>query len=138
MFLIKFSLQARYGARSHGTRRVSSFDESRSPNAGRQGTRTFQSLAGGQYCALLTKRGLVVAGIYDIDCANEFHFAFALAKGTPAKPLVEPEDLYEARIVRVSNRARALGISEGMTGLEASVGCWTNRGPVDVIRYRVS
>ncbi len=74
---------------------------------------------GGQYCALLTKRGLVGCGIYDIDCANEFHFAFALAKGTPAKPLVEPEDLYEARIVRVSNRARALGISEGMTGLEA-------------------
>ena len=74
---------------------------------------------GGQYCALLTKRGLVGCGIYDIECANEFNFAFALAKGTPAKPLVEPEDLYEARIVKVSNRARKIGIAEGMTGLEA-------------------
>jgi len=74
---------------------------------------------GGQYCALLTKRGLVGCGIYDIGCANEFNFAFALAKGTPAKPLVEPEDLYEARIVKVSDRARRLGIAEGMTGLDA-------------------
>ena len=74
---------------------------------------------GGQYCALLTKRGLVGCGIYDIDCANEFNFAFALAKGTPEKPLVEPEDLYEARIVKVSKRAQRIGIAEGMTGLEA-------------------
>lgn len=74
---------------------------------------------GGQYCALMTKRGLVGCGIYDIACANEFNFAFALAKGTPQKPLVEPEDLFEARIVRVSDRARRLGVAEGMTGLEA-------------------
>lgn len=74
---------------------------------------------GGQYCALMTSRGLVGCGIYDIDCANEFNFAFALAKGTPQHPLVEPEDLFQARIVKVSNRARDLGISEGMTGLEA-------------------
>lgn len=74
---------------------------------------------GGQYCALMTRRGLVGCGIYDIGCANEFDFAFALAKGTPSQPLVEPEDLYNARIVRLSDRARRLGIREGMTGLEA-------------------
>ena len=78
-----------------------------------------QRWEGGQYCALLARRGLVGCGIYDIGCANEFNFAFALAKGTPNKPLVEPEDLYEARIVRVSQRAERLGIHEGMTGLEA-------------------
>lgn len=74
---------------------------------------------GGQYCAIMTERGLVGCGIYDIECANEFGFAFALAKGTPAKPLVEPEDLYEASIVKVSNMAKALGIEPGMTGLQA-------------------
>jgi uncharacterized protein YunC (DUF1805 family) len=74
---------------------------------------------GGQYCAILTKRGVVGCGIYDIECCNEFGFAFALAKGTPTKPLVEPEDLFEANIVRVSEPARQLGIAEGMTGLEA-------------------
>lgn len=45
--------------------------------------------------------------------------AFALAKGTPDKPLREPEDLFEARIVAVSAAARQLGIVEGMTGLDA-------------------
>lgn len=74
---------------------------------------------GGQYCALLTRRGIVGCGIYDIECANEFNFAFALAKGTPARPLVEPEDLLTAKIVRVSKRAERLGIRTGMTGLEA-------------------
>ena len=45
--------------------------------------------------------------------------AFALAKGTPESPLREPEDLYEATIVRVSAPARDLDITEGMTGMEA-------------------
>ncbi len=45
--------------------------------------------------------------------------AVAIAKGTPAKPLVEPEDLYNARIVAVSEPAKALGIEPGMTGSEA-------------------
>jgi uncharacterized protein YunC (DUF1805 family) len=74
---------------------------------------------GGQYCALLTRKGLVGCGIYDIGCADEFGFAFALAKGTPERPLVEPEDLLPAKIVRVSKSARDLGIVEGMTGQEA-------------------
>ena len=73
----------------------------------------------GQYCALLTRKGLVGCGIYDLACADEFRFAFALAKGTPDRPLVEPEDLLSARIVRVSHSAREMGIREGMTGEEA-------------------
>jgi uncharacterized protein YunC (DUF1805 family) len=74
---------------------------------------------GGQYCALLTQRGIVGCGIYSIEVADEFRFAFALAKGTPEKPLVEPEDLFPAKIVKVSHAARELGIREGMTGREA-------------------
>ena len=76
---------------------------------------------GGQYCAIHTARGVVGCGIFDIACANEFGMAFALAKGTPEQPLLDPEDLYEASIVRVSEAARALGIEEGMTGMEALV-----------------
>jgi uncharacterized protein YunC (DUF1805 family) len=75
--------------------------------------------AGGQYCAIHTARGVLGCGIYDIGCANEFNMAFAIAKGTPAHPLREPEDLYDAKIVAVSTAARQLGISEGTTGLEA-------------------
>ena len=74
---------------------------------------------GGQYCALHARRGVVGCGIYDIAVADEFGMAFALAKGSPEHPLREPEDLFEARIVAVSQAARDRGVCEGMTGLEA-------------------
>ena len=74
---------------------------------------------GGQYCAIHTVNGVVGCGIYDIDCANEFGMAFAIAKGTPEHPLCEPEDLYDARIVAVSNDAEQRGITKGMTGKQA-------------------
>ena len=73
----------------------------------------------GQYCSILTEAGIVGCGIYDVRTAAEFGQAVAIARGTPAKPLVEPEDLFEARIVDATPQARALGISVGMTGREA-------------------
>ena len=74
---------------------------------------------GGQYCAIHTARGVVGCGIFDLASADVFGMAFAIARGTPERPLCEPEDLYEARIVGASVAARRLGIVEGMTGLEA-------------------
>jgi len=74
---------------------------------------------GGQYCAIHTHRGIVGCGIYDVHVAGEFGMAVAIAKGTPANPLREPEDLYAARIVAVSAPAAEMGIQPGMTGLEA-------------------
>jgi uncharacterized protein YunC (DUF1805 family) len=58
-------------------------------------------------------------GIYDIACADEFGMAVAIAKGTPAAPLREPEDLYSAKIVAVSKAAAKLGVTTGITGMEA-------------------
>lgn len=74
---------------------------------------------GGQYCAIHTARGIVGCGIYDVHVAGEFGMAVAIAKGTPAKPLCEPEDLYDAKIVAVSEPALRMGISPGMTGRAA-------------------
>lgn len=74
---------------------------------------------GGQYCAIHTSRGMIGCGIYDVHVAGEFNMVVAIAKGTPAKPLKEPEDLLGARIVEVSKPAEALGIHPGMTGQEA-------------------
>jgi uncharacterized protein YunC (DUF1805 family) len=74
---------------------------------------------GGQYCAIHTSKGLVGCGIYDIRSANEFSLAVAIARGTPAKPLREPEDLFGAKILEVSRAAEALGVAVGMTGREA-------------------
>ncbi len=74
---------------------------------------------GGQYCSILTERGIVGCGIYDVSTAAEFSQAVAIAKGTPACPLVEPEDLLDAKIVDATPLARELGITVGMTGREA-------------------
>ena len=74
----------------------------------------------GQYCSILTAAGIVGCGIYDLKTAAEFGQAIAIAKGTPAQPLVEPEDLYDARIVGCTPKAEAYGIRVGMTGREAA------------------
>jgi uncharacterized protein YunC (DUF1805 family) len=73
----------------------------------------------GQYCTILTAAGMVGCGIYDVKIAGEFGQAVAIARGTPQKPLVEPEDLFEAKIVEASEPAKALGIKIGMNGREA-------------------
>src|SRR5688572_2022556 len=73
----------------------------------------------GQYCSILTEAGIVGCGIYDVKTPGEFGQAIAIARGTPENPLVEPEDLYEAKIVGVTPQAAALGIQPGMTGREA-------------------
>jgi len=43
----------------------------------------------------------------------------AIARGTPQQPLVEPEDLFEAKIVDATPQAQELGVRVGMTGREA-------------------
>ncbi len=73
----------------------------------------------GQYCTILTEAGLVGCGIYDVKTAAEFSQAVAIARGTPQKPLVNPEDLLDAKIVDATPQARELGIRIGMTGREA-------------------
>ena len=74
---------------------------------------------GGQYCSILTRRGIVGCGIYDVHTAAEFGQAVAIAKGTPANPLVVPEDLLDAKIVALTPAAAALGIQVGQTGRQA-------------------
>jgi uncharacterized protein YunC (DUF1805 family) len=73
----------------------------------------------GQYCSILTQAGIVGCGIYDLKTAAEFDQAIAIAKGTPARPLVEPEDLFQAKIVGTTPKAESYGIRVGMTGREA-------------------
>jgi uncharacterized protein YunC (DUF1805 family) len=73
----------------------------------------------GQYCSILTRAGIVGCGIYDLKTPAEFGQAIAIATGTPANPLTEPEDLLDARIVGVTPQAEAMGIRPGMTGREA-------------------
>ena len=80
---------------------------------------TSQRWQGGQYCSILTKHGIVGCGIYDLKTAEEFGQAIAIAKGTPENPLVEPEDLMDAKIVGVTAKAAEFGIQVGIPGREA-------------------
>src|SRR4051812_39386410 len=73
----------------------------------------------GQYCSILTAAGLVGCGIYDVYTAAKFGQALAIARGTPEKPLVDPEDLLEAKIAEATPLAEKFGITMGMTGREA-------------------
>jgi catechol 2,3-dioxygenase-like lactoylglutathione lyase family enzyme/uncharacterized protein YunC (DUF1805 family) len=73
----------------------------------------------GQYCSILTPAGIVGCGIYDLKTPAEFDQAIAIARGTPACPLTDPEDLFDARIVGVTPKAESFGIHVGMTGREA-------------------
>ena len=69
----------------------------------------------GQYCAVLTEAGIVGCGIYDLPIAAEFDLAVAICRGTPAKPLVVPEDLFESKIVDATPKARSYGIEGKFT-----------------------
>ncbi len=73
----------------------------------------------GQYCTIMTEAGLVGCGIYDVKTAAEFGQAVAIARGTPQNPLVNPEDLLDAKIVDATPQAKQLGIQVGMTGRDA-------------------
>lgn len=74
---------------------------------------------GGQYCVIHTDRGILGCGLYDCSIATQFGFAVAIARGTPAHPLREPEDLLNAKIADVSQVADHMGIRVGMLGIDA-------------------
>jgi uncharacterized protein YunC (DUF1805 family) len=78
-----------------------------------------QKWVGGQCCAIQTAAGIVGCGIYALDVPAEFGQAIAIARGTPANPLSEPEDLLNAKIVGCTPKAESLGIRAGLTGREA-------------------
>ena len=74
---------------------------------------------GGQYCSIHTDHGILGCGLYDCSVGTRFGMAIAIARGTPEKPLYQPEDLLEARIAEVSDAALGLGIKVGMKGIDA-------------------
>lgn len=73
----------------------------------------------GQYCAIITKAGIVGCAIYDLEVPAEFGQAIAICKGTPAQPLTVPQDLLEAKIVGVTPKAAEMGIDMECTGRQA-------------------
>ena len=73
----------------------------------------------GQFIVLVAPKGLVACGIIDFSVTEKFNFAAAIAHGTPEKPLITADDLLEAKVTEVTDKAKEYGIIEGMTGREA-------------------
>lgn len=80
---------------------------------------TAQRWNGGQYCSILTAVGIVGCGIYDLQVAEQFGQAIAVARGTPQQPLRVPEDLLEAKIADLTPAAAKMGIQVGWSGRQA-------------------
>ncbi len=70
----------------------------------------------GQFTLIVADRGILGCGIFDPAVLEKFQMAGAIARGTPEKPLREPEDLLPAKVKEVSAKAKKLGIKKGMTG----------------------
>ena len=80
----------------------------------------------GQYCTLLTEAGLVGCGIYDVKTAAEFGQAVAIARGTPQKPLVNPEDLLDAKIGTAYDTLQEIASIELPDGRRLVVAAFSN------------
>ncbi|MBN2324170.1 MAG: DUF1805 domain-containing protein [Spirochaetes bacterium] len=73
----------------------------------------------GQFVVIVLPKGIVGCAAIDVSVMEEFDMAAATAHGTPEAPLVVPDDLIAATISGVTKKARAMGITEGMSGREA-------------------
>ncbi|MGQ9726892.1 MAG: YunC family protein [Candidatus Bathycorpusculaceae bacterium] len=63
---------------------------------------------------IIAKRGLIVCGNFDINELDKRNVCAARVVG-----LTKVEDALQKSIVSVTSRAKAIGISAGMTGIEA-------------------
>jgi uncharacterized protein YunC (DUF1805 family) len=73
----------------------------------------------GQFVVIVLPKGIVGCAAIDVSVMEEFGMAVATAHGNPEAPLVVPDDLIAATISGVTKKARAMGITEGMSGREA-------------------
>ncbi len=73
----------------------------------------------GQFCYILTDKGVLGCAIFNPDIFDKENYAGAFLRGTPQKHYVEPEDLLEGRVDIVTRAGRELGIEVGMKGSEA-------------------
>ena len=74
---------------------------------------------GGMYCSIITNRGLIGCGAYDVVCLGKAKHIVAISRGTDENPYIYPEQLLEAPIMDLTDDAYQVGIRKGMKGKEA-------------------
>lgn len=77
------------------------------------------SWKGGQFVMIIGENGVLSCGVVDDKVMTRFGAAVAIARGTPEKPLVTPDDLLAAKVADVTDEAVAKGVTVGMSGVEA-------------------
>ncbi|MFX1452211.1 MAG: DUF1805 domain-containing protein [Promethearchaeota archaeon] len=73
----------------------------------------------GQLVFILSRRGIIACGAIDAEVLDKFNFAVTVSEGTVEKPLVTPDDLLKAKVMKLTKKAKELGIKIGMSGKEA-------------------
>ena len=73
----------------------------------------------GQFVVISAPKGLVACGAIDAEVMDKANLAVAVSEGTIEHPLVTPDDLLNAKIMRITARAEELGVEIGMNGQEA-------------------
>lgn len=72
-----------------------------------------------QFVMIVTDRGVVACGVVDKEVMQRAGAAIAIARGTREKPLVTVDDLLNAKIADVTEKAAEYGARAGMTGRDA-------------------
>jgi uncharacterized protein YunC (DUF1805 family) len=73
----------------------------------------------GSFMFVVAGDALLTCGAFDAEVLDHFGFLMARVRGTEAHPLKEFEDMLKAKVDRFTSKAGALGVVEGISGLEA-------------------
>lgn len=73
----------------------------------------------GQFVFIVAPKGLVACGAIDVEVLDKFNFAVTVSEGTVEQPLITPDDLLKANVMKLTKKAEELGIKIGMSGKEA-------------------
>ncbi|NLH15306.1 MAG: DUF1805 domain-containing protein [Phycisphaerae bacterium] len=64
-------------------------------------------------------KGFLACPAFDLGCCQDFGAAVAIVESGPTNPIGTLERMCDRKITRVTDKARALGIREGMLAKEA-------------------
>lgn len=68
---------------------------------------------------VVTDEGMVGCGAFDVAALNNFNYPAAKVKSQSGKPIATIEDLLEGIVKEANAEAATLGITVGMSGIEA-------------------
>jgi len=68
---------------------------------------------------LTAPKGFLACGIFDIDAVNSFGLACGIVESAPDNPIGTLDRMISRKVVKVNEKARSLGITEGESAASA-------------------